>query len=625
MDVNEALEFADRLVYIKTGKHLTDLERKVFVGSWSGQTYEVIYPDNPEYIEKSVGYKLWQKLTKALEEKVTKKTVQGAIERAFQRQRRVVISHWNYDLDRRLACYFYNEILNAGHEAFVLDVDAIATYSQPFGSWLVQIDRELERCDCILLLLSPQAAVSEMAMAELRQVREFQEQRGDRSKPMIISIQINFPPNLLLNPDLRIDLQGSYQLNWQSPADTTHLLQTLLNLLQANYPFGAKYPTLTDNLFSENAAPAPFAPPVPMPPGSLAPLPVAEPELPKGLVPLDSVFYVERIPYEAQCYEEVLHPGSLIRIKAPRQMGKTSLMSRILRYANEKGYQRVSLNFQYADQQVFMDLGQFLRWFCNLVARKLQLAQTIEDYWMDTFGSKDNCTNYFEDCVLPAIDTGLVMGLDEIDRMFQYPEIADDFLSLLRAWHEDAKSGDNYSLLWRKLRLVVVHSTEVYIPLDVNRSPFNVGLSVELPEFSPEQVQDLARRHGLSWQTTEIEALMAMVGGHPYLVRLALYAIARQHITLNKLLETAPTEEGIYGDHLRYHLWHLRQHPELETALYQVLMTSHSITLDSEQKFKLLSFGLVKIEGNGVTPRCELYRLYFRDRTTSQRQQENPR
>ena len=37
---------------------------------------------------------------------------------------------------------------------------------------------------------------------------------------------------------------------------------------------------------------------------------------------LDSIFYVERIPYESQCYEEILKPGSLTRIKAPEQMGQ---------------------------------------------------------------------------------------------------------------------------------------------------------------------------------------------------------------------------------------------------------------------------------------------------------------
>jgi len=34
--------------------------------------------------------------------------------------------------------------------------------------------------------------------------------------------------------------------------------------------------------------------------------------------------------------------------------------------------------------------------------------------------------------------------------------------------------------------------------------------------------------------------LMVMVGGHPYLVRVALYQIARAEITLEHLLQIAP-------------------------------------------------------------------------------------
>ena len=42
MDADAALEFADCLVYAHNNKHLNDLERQVFIGSWQGKTYEDI-------------------------------------------------------------------------------------------------------------------------------------------------------------------------------------------------------------------------------------------------------------------------------------------------------------------------------------------------------------------------------------------------------------------------------------------------------------------------------------------------------------------------------------------------------------------------------------------------------
>ncbi|PZV16703.1 MAG: molecular chaperone Tir, partial [Leptolyngbya sp.] len=344
------------------------------------------------------------------------------------------------------------------------------------------------------------------------------------------------------------------------------------------------------------------------------PSPTADPELPQGQVRLDSAFYIERSPHETQCYREILQPGTLIRIKAPRQMGKTSLMSRILYQAREQGFQTVPLSFQHADVGIFSSLSALLQWFCGKVARKLRLPHQIDQYWTDTYGSKDNCTLYFEDCLLSKIESPLVLGLDEVDRVFQYPKIADDFFGLLRAWYEEAGYGGNDSGLWEKLRLVVVHSTEVYIPLDGNQSPFNVGLPIELSEFNPSQVADLVQRHGLNWQTAQVEQLMAIAGGHPYLVRVALYHLAQHALTLSDLIQTAPTEAGIYGDHLRRHLWNLKQHPELAHAFNRVVTNSEPTELDSILAFKLHSMGLVHLQGNEVTPRFDLYRHYFRDR-----------
>lgn len=88
--------------------------------------------------------------------------------------------------------------------------------------------------------------------------------------------------------------------------------------------------------------------------------------------------------------------------------------------------------------------------------------------------------------------------------------------------YESARYGDLSSELWEKLRVVIVHSTEVYVPSNINQSPFNVGKNVELVEFSPGQVQDLAGRYGLSASASYTDMLMALVGGHPYLIRKAL-------------------------------------------------------------------------------------------------------
>jgi hypothetical protein len=336
----------------------------------------------------------------------------------------------------------------------------------------------------------------------------------------------------------------------------------------------------------------------------------AEPDLPGGQVPLGSEFYIERTVIEADCYKTILQPGGLIRIKAPRRMGKSSLMTRILQQASHKGCQTVALSFQLADKVIFQDLDHFLQWFCANVGLGLQIPKRLADYWDDLFGSKISCKIYFEQYLLPKISKPLVLALDDVDRLFDYPDLADEFFGLLRSWHEEAKNRE----IWKQLRLVVAHSTEVYIPLNVNQSPFNVGLPIELKAFTPDQVQELAKRHGLDWGTTQTQQLMGLVGGYPYLIQLALYHVWHQDVTLDQLLKPSAIATGIYSEHLQRQLWNLQQNSELAVAFAKVANAAAPVELNLVHAFKLQSLGLVQLQGNQARPSCNLYAQYFSDR-----------
>jgi AAA-like domain len=330
-------------------------------------------------------------------------------------------------------------------------------------------------------------------------------------------------------------------------------------------------------------------------------------EFPDGSVALDSPFYIERPPIESDCYKEILKPGSLIRIRGPRQTGKTSLLNRILACAVQNSYQVVRLNLRKADKSTFADLNKLLRWVCLSASRQLNLVPNLDEYWDEEIGSKVSCTVYFQSHILEKLATNLVISLDEVDTVFNYPDIAEDFLALLREWHEEAMIERS----WCKLRLVIAHSTEVYIPLNIHQSPFNVGLPLRLPQFNPRQVQNLAQLHGLTWTIEDTHKLIAMVGGHPYLIRLALYHLAHQDITLAQLLQSAPTHAGVYSDHLRRCLGNVKQQAELASALKQIVSAETPVQLPPSVVYQLDSMGLVYLDGNQISPSCELYRQYF--------------
>ena len=67
-------------------------------------------------------------------------------------------------------------------------------------------------------------------------------------------------------------------------------------------------------------------------------------EYPDGAVPLDSPFYLERNEVESLCYQTLKKPAALIRIKAPKLMGKTSLARRIIAEGIKQNYQGMYLD-----------------------------------------------------------------------------------------------------------------------------------------------------------------------------------------------------------------------------------------------------------------------------------------
>ncbi|MEL6912234.1 MAG: AAA-like domain-containing protein [Cyanobacteria bacterium J06598_4] len=240
----------------------------------------------------------------------------------------------------------------------------------------------------------------------------------------------------------------------------------------------------------------------------------------------------------------------------------------------------------------------------------LHLPNRLNGYWDELFGSKISCKIYFEQYLLAKTMQPVVLALDDVDRLFDYPELADEFFGLLRTWHEQAKNRD----VWQQLRLLVAHSTEVYIPLNVNKSPFNVGVPINLGSFTSEQVMQLAKQYQLELSPTDVAKLIEIGDGQPYLTQLALYSLWRDNTAPAQLLPEAAADRGIYSDHLQRLLWTLAKDPALTQALAKVVQASNPIKLDLVQGFKLESLGLVKLQGNEASSSCDLYTSYFGDR-----------
>ena len=331
---------------------------------------------------------------------------------------------------------------------------------------------------------------------------------------------------------------------------------------------------------------------------------------------LPNNIYIERPPIEDKCRQAILQSGNLIRIKAPQKMGKTWLLENLLSYARQESYQTTKLDLKQADNSILSSLKTFLKWLCVNISEGLELEEHVDDYWREIYGLNQSCTRYFQKYLLSSTENPLVIAIDNFERLFEFPDIFSPFCLLLRSWYELAKQGDRVGNIWKKLRLVVVHSTEDYPSLNTNHSPFNVGIAIELTEFNLQQVKCFAKYYKLDEQLGEraLSQLMELIGGHPYLIQQAFSKLETQQINLEQFLEVAPTEQGIFSDYLRQQLWSLQNNAQLAVGYKKVVMTNVPVRLDTEVAFKLHSLGLVKLSGNNCVPSCDLYRQYFSER-----------
>ncbi|MBD2069704.1 NACHT domain-containing protein, partial [Leptolyngbya sp. FACHB-671] len=89
MDVEKGLEVANALVVAKTRRRLSPVEVAILSGSWQGQTYEEIANRKnyaASYLKRYAGPKLWQLLSDALGETVSKTNFRASLEHHYQQE-----------------------------------------------------------------------------------------------------------------------------------------------------------------------------------------------------------------------------------------------------------------------------------------------------------------------------------------------------------------------------------------------------------------------------------------------------------------------------------------------------------------------------------------------------------
>jgi transcriptional regulator with XRE-family HTH domain len=328
-------------------------------------------------------------------------------------------------------------------------------------------------------------------------------------------------------------------------------------------------------------------------------------EAPSGAMRPESPFYIERVA-DSQLQRQLSGQGTTTTIQAGRQTGKTSLLMHAIHALRVEGVKVIYLDFQLVDESSQADLASFLRVLAEAIVEQLDLEwELVDRYWQASRNPAQTFNRFLQGQVLSLPYQSILLAMDEADLLLD-AGYRKHFFALLRAW--DSRRAFDAS--WRKLNLVMVISTHPYLLIDdVNLSPFNVGLTIQLHDFTAGQVSDLNQRHGNPLKPGEIPTFMNLVGGHPYLVRQAYYTLVSEGLSLLELLAAASSPEGPFGKHLLFYSHSLNKNPGLLAAFQQLLREQKAP--DDSLLERLSAVGLIRQVEGKWKPRCGLYEQFF--------------
>lgn len=410
--------------------------------------------------------------------------------------------------DEHLQALFARELTAAGHAVFV---DRHVRIGQ---AWASRIEQEIRTADAVIPIVSRASFESEMLAYEVQVAADANATSG---RPVLLPVRVGVDESI--PGELGAVLAPIQYELYNAPGDEQRVLTSLLEALE------------TDPLLHVDSGP-----------------PIGDLRDPTGAEPLDSTFYIERAA-DRSLNQFVDRRDGVARIHGPRQSGKSSLLARVMHRARSAGVRVLFCDLQSLSGKDLRSLDSFYLAMLRRFAAQLPHAPDPAAQWDAELGANINLEAYLRDHLLAGAGRVLI-ALDETDRLFDR-DYSGDFFGLARSWFNNrATHGEP----WTRLSQIYAYATEAALFIaDLDQSPFNVGREFPMEDFTDADIRELDRRHG-SRINRDLRRFIELFGGHPYLVRRALFEMAERGLDVAALESDAAPDKldgGPFGDHLR--------------------------------------------------------------------------
>ena len=320
--------------------------------------------------------------------------------------------------------------------------------------------------------------------------------------------------------------------------------------------------------------------------------------------------YVKRPPLEENCLKVLQQEQSLLRIRAPHNSGKTRLVNWLVHHLKQDNYQPVIIDCEEEKATIALSCEDLLLSICRTITQELKINESLLDKFWSRPGTPAHKTRrYLEEYVLQPSANPLVFVFEKFDTILETETLGNEICGILRSWHE------RRSQPWRKLRLIIIHSTEFYSNYDFYASPLiGVGYVASLSDFNAEQVLTFAQVNGINWTLSDVHKVMNLVGGNPYLIKLILVKLQEGN-SLEKVLDDALQGREPFQSHFFLLMRYLKSNANLRNTFRQILqkkaLTPAQMKGESVQFLERL--GLIDKNYDTLEVRCNLYQVYFDD------------
>jgi len=202
-------------------------------------------------------------------------------------------------------------------------------------------------------------------------------------------------------------------------------------------------------------------------------------------------------------------------------MGKSSLLVRTVQKLSADGIACATIDLSdIGNQQVSLD-----KWYGGVAYKLLcsfNLFNPVEfmAWWRERelMSPVQRLGELIEELLLVKISQNLVIFIDEIDSVLSFQEPLDDFFALIRCCYNKRAHNSEYQRLTFALLGVATPSDLIS---DATRTPFNIGLAIELHGFNLQEALPLAKGFEGKVENPQevLKEILDWTGGQPFLTQ----------------------------------------------------------------------------------------------------------